>query len=53
MFEELIQDIKSRQRERGYPEILVQRTLSEMQLQNRKFVLALLQKPQESKQSFQ
>ena len=45
--EQLIQNIKSRQRERGYPENLVQKTLSEMQLKNRK--LELLQKPQGSK----
>ena len=46
-FEELIENVKSRQRERGcYPENLVQRTLSEIQLKNRN--LALLQKPQES-----
>ena len=45
-FEELIQNVKSRQRERGDPENLVQRTLSEIQLKNRN--LALLQKPQES-----
>lgn len=47
IFEELIQNIKSRQRERGYPENLVQKILSEMQFKKRK--LYLLQKPQKSK----
>ena len=47
LFEELIQNFKSRLRERGYSKNLVQRTLSEAQFKNRE--LALLQKPQESK----
>ena len=48
MYEEQIQNLKSRiRRERGYPENLVQRTLSEVQFENRK--LAVLQKPKENK----
>ena len=35
IFEENIQNFKSRLRERGYPENLVQRTLSEVQFENR------------------
>ena len=47
IFEEKIQNFKTRLRERGYPgENLVQRTLSEVQFENRK--LALLQKPKEN-----
>ena len=47
IFEEQIKNLKSRLRERGYPENLVQRTLSEVQFENRK--LALLQKQKENK----
>ena len=46
IFEEKIQNFKTRLRERGYPENLVQRTLSEVQFENRK--LSLLQKPKEN-----
>ena len=46
IFEEKIQNFKTRLRERGYPKNLVQRTLSEVQFENRK--LALLQKPKEN-----
>ena len=47
IFEEQIKNLKSRLRERGYPENLVQRTLSEVQFENRKLVL--LQKQKENK----
>ena len=47
IFEEQIQKLKSRLRERGYPENLVQKNLSEVQFENRK--LALLQKAKEGK----
>ena len=47
IFEEQIKNLKSRLRERGYPENLVQTTLSKVQLENRK--LALLQKQKENK----
>ena len=47
IFEEQIQNLKSRLQQRGYPENLVQRTFSEVQFGNRK--LALLQKPKENK----
>ena len=49
IFEEQAQNLKVRVRlrERGYPENLVQRTLSEVQFENRN--LALLQKPKENK----
>ena len=47
IFEENIQNFKSNLRERGYPDNIVKRTLSEVQFDNRK--LALLQQPQENK----
>ena len=47
VFEETIHNFKSRLRERGYPENLVERTLWEVQSENRK--LALLQKQKENK----
>ena len=50
IFEEQIQNLNSCLWERGYPEILVQRTLSEVQFENRK--LALLQKPKDNKRIF-
>ena len=48
-FEELVQNHKSCLRERGYPENLDQRNLSEVQFKHRK--LALLQKPKENKRT--
>ena len=47
IFEEQIQNLNSRLRERGYPENLFQRTLSEVQFESRK--LAFLQKPKDNK----
>ena len=39
IFEEQIQNLNSRLQERGYPENLVERTLSEVQFENRKLAL--------------